>query len=129
MLYLSFCSSTYKSNTRTFLVAFYPKATSILPCLMVFKLQRRLLDISSCRLVCKTISQTFHFALANVSTSAAFYLISFKVVTHHAYIAAFWGRNTLLVPLLLPLKPLGTLLHACLTLNTLFVTVSWHFNF
>ena len=129
MLYLTFCSSTYKSNTRSFLVVFYPKKTSILPCLMVFKLQIRLLDISSCRLACKTISQNFHFALTNISTSAAFYFISFKILTHHAYIVAFWGWNTLLVPFPLTLKPLDTLLLACLTLNTLFVTTSWHFNF
>ena len=76
LLYNSFCILASKGNTLTFLVSCYPKKTSILAYLMVFKLQRRLINISTCRLACKNLNHTLHFALRSFTTSAASYLTS-----------------------------------------------------
>ena len=51
----------------------------MLACSMVFKLQRRLIDIPSCDLAYKSFSDAFYSALATISASAALYFISFEI--------------------------------------------------
>ena len=78
LLYHSSWSSRSKSKTRSFLFECHSKKTSILTCLMVFKLQRRLIHISCCHLACKNISHTFHLALA----SLYLIILKYRFITH-----------------------------------------------
>ena len=100
LLYHSFCSLASKSNTRTFLVSYYPKETSILGYLMVFKLKRRPINISCDRLASKNMSHPLHFALRSLTTTAAPSLTNFisKLITHTIFVP-FCVGNTLLAHL------------------------------
>ena len=53
-----FWGVTTKSNKRTFLVALSPKKASLLPWLIILNLKRSLINIFSCRLACKNVSNT-----------------------------------------------------------------------
>ena len=51
---------------------------------MVFNLKRSLINIFSCRLVCKNIRKSLLFALGSLITSTALYLTRFNTKIHHA---------------------------------------------
>ena len=64
-----FCGLASESNTRTFLVLCYPKETSTLGYLMVFKLKRRPINISCFCLASKNMSQPLRFALGRLTVA------------------------------------------------------------
>ena len=51
---------------------------------MVFNLKRSLINIFSCRLVCKNIRKSLLFALGSLITSTALYFTRFNTKIHHA---------------------------------------------
>ena len=114
-IYRSFCSLTSKNNTRTFLVAFYPKRKSMLAYLMVFKLKRRLINTSCCCLACKNISHTLSFPVRSLSTSVALYLTSFNIQIDHTYILCCnLSSKYFTGTFLLTFQPVSTFFVACL---------------
>ena len=85
LLYHSFCSLATKRYTCTFLVSYYPKERPVLGYFMVFKLKRRPINISCCRLASRNMSQPLRFALRNLNTSAAPYLTRFNIKIDNTY--------------------------------------------